>query len=178
MTAFVFSVMGGWLSRMMGGGWPTFLPAQWIYAIPYGLMFTGSLWGIPAYIIAVWGARTAHYPYFLMGDVSKIDTSRTPPLDFLIRPFFGAISPTGGQYWRCVAGLAVTGMAVTIFPGILYAVIVNPLDGCLIAASGSLKPIGYILGRYLQKRGFISSGNIVGEFLRGFTGWGVLAWVF
>lgn len=177
MIYFIFSLVGGWVSRVMGGGWPTFLPlsAQWIYALPYGLMFSGSLWGIPAYISAAIGARTAHYPYFLMGKVPVIDTSRVPKVDFLIRPFFGAISPTGGQYWRCVAGLSATGLACTILPGFLYASVVNPLTGAIIALSGLLKPVGYMLGLFLREKGIYSQDNVVGEFTRGFIGWGVLA---
>lgn len=177
MLYFIFALVGGWISRMMGGGRPTFLPlpAQWLYAAPYGLIFTGSLWGILAYIAAAIGARTAHYPYFLMGQDPVIDTTRVPPVDFLIRPFFGAISPTGGQYWRCVAGLSATGLACTILSGFLYACAVNPLSGAIIAGSGLLNPVGYMIGVFLRRRGIYSQDNVVGEFMRGFTGWGVLA---
>lgn len=177
---FFFAVIGGWISRIMGGGWPSNLPvpAQWFYAAPYGLMFTGSAWGILAYFAAGAGARIGHYPYFLMGLHPVVDTSRVPPLDFIIRPFFGAISPSGGQYWRCVAGLAVTGLAVTVLPGLLYGFWADPLKGAVIAFSGALKPLGYMIGAFLEKRGVIKHENVSGEFIRGFTGWGVLACLF
>lgn len=170
---------GGFLSRAMGGGTPDFLPlpAQWFFAVPYGLILWGDWRGWLAYVACAVGARTAHYPYFAMGKLTTVDTSRVPHVDFLIKPFFGPILATGGQYWRCVAGLAVTGMAATIVPGILYGLKINPLGGAVIAFSGLLKPAGYIVGDWMEDLNITHSGNVPGEIGRGVTGWGILAWV-
>lgn len=164
----------------MGGGWPDLfpLPAQWFYAIPYGLILWAD-WRIAlvSFIACAVGARTSHYPYLTMADGSPVDTSRVPKVDFIIKPFFGPITAAGDQYWRCVAGLAVTGAAATLVPGILYGIKINTLGGAVIAASGLLKPLGYIIGRWLEILKVTGSGNIPGEVLRGVTGWGILAWV-
>lgn len=181
----LFPLLGGWLSRIMGGGWPDDyipIPVQWFYAIPYGFLFLGSAhssaWlALAAYCAAAVGARTANYPYFLLGTSSRVDTSRVPPLDFLIRWYFGAISPTGGQYWRDVAGLAVEGAAVTFLPGILYAVTVCPLAGALIALSGLSKAPAYMIELWLYKHKWYNQQAVIGEFLRGLFGWGILEWI-
>lgn len=172
----LFSILGGWLSRIMGGGRPDiYIPAQWPYALPYAFILGHSWLGLVCYLSAAIGARIIHYPYFLMGNFPPVDLTRVPPTDFIIKPFFGPMLAAGGQYWRCVAGLAVTGICVTLVSGVLYAVMVDPVRGVLIALSGGLKPLGYIFGTFIQKYTTKLQENVYGEFGRGLTGWGALS---
>ena len=96
------AAIGGFISRMCGR--KSVIPfglEQWLYALPYGLIFIGSLWGIPAYIAAVLGKRTGHGQYIHLGYLPRQDYSMDEKLDFLLVPFFGV--DRGGAYWRSVA---------------------------------------------------------------------------
>ena len=179
----LFIILGGWISRMVGGGWPDLkIPAQWLYAIPYGLLMYPHCIGIVAYVAAAVGKRTAHAAYIDLGHDS-VPIGGTPPLDFIVRFFFGV--DRGGAYWRCCFGMAVTGLAVTLVPGILYAATVNPLAGLILAFSGALKAVAYMIGwksfdivkpekMWLK---LLLQPTVNGEILTGIFGWGAIAWV-
>ena len=180
ITSVLFVAAGGWISRIIGGGWPSTyipIPMQWIYAIPYGLILCPQehvisyILPLVAYVAAAIGKRTAVYPYDTLGTLSPIDTTRVPPLDFLLP---GSISATGGQFWRDAAGLALTGVAMTIVPGILYGCFNDHLIGLVIALSGALKSVAYILELLAFKCAIIKSQSVLGEILNGVFCWGVL----
>lgn len=179
MIGFIIAAgLGGWLSRMCGGGKPQ-LPfglEQWLYALPYGTVFLFNIWGIPAYLAAVAGKRTGHGQYMLLGYGARQPVANDEKLDVIVRFFFGV--DRGGNYWRCVFGLGVTGLAVTLLPGILFCLFVDPVAGIGIAFSGALKPLGYMLGWALQRRGLVRRPTVWGEVLAGVTGWGALALCF
>jgi len=55
-------------------------------------------------------------------------------------------------YWRCMCGMAVTGGAVTLAPG-MALMIWHPLHGAIVALSGFIsKPLGYAIGQYTPMR--------------------------
>lgn len=178
-TKIGFSLLGGWISRIKGGGKPKLpVPAQWIWAIPYGFLFTGSWWGLPVYVCAALGKRTASYPYLFMGNISSVDTTRNPPMDFIVKWMFGPISPNGGQFWRCYAGFAVEGLATTLMAGSIYAYLIDPVKGAILAASGLLKPLAYAIELYLFKYKIIKHQDVIAEILDGLFLWGVLSCLF
>lgn len=170
----LFVLLGGFLSRLCGR--KSVIPfglEQWLYALPYLLIFASSLWGIPAYIAAVMGKRTGHGQYLALGRGERQSFELDERLDFIVRFFFGV--DRGGSYWRCVTGMAVTGLAVTIVPGILYAMIINPLSGTLIALSGASKAFAYMAGWFLYDKNIVHRPTVLGEVLTGVFGWGLLA---
>lgn len=192
----VFALMGGWVSRMCGGGrpfgwfkygsrlWELRLPwglDQWVYALPYGIIFviTGQLsWivlpvSLLALCAAAWGKRLGHGQYIHLGYLYRQPTSQDESLDPIIRFFFGP--DRGGNYWRCVAGLALTGVAVTILPGVLLILRGSPLAGLLLAFSGATKPLPYMLGWWLVNKRINVRPTFIGEVGTGITGWGLLA---
>lgn len=70
-------------------------------------------------------------------------------------------------YWRCVAGLWLTGTLVTYFPGVILAFNDpgNPAFGALLAFSGGLKAPAYMLSHRL---GWGTEG---GEYMTGALCW-------
>jgi hypothetical protein len=170
------AAVGGFISRLCGR--KSVIPfglEQWLYAMPYGIILLGSWWAIPAYFAAVLGKRTGHGQYIGLGYGQRQLFSNDEALDPIVRFFFGL--DRGGDYWRCAAGLGVTGMAVTILPGLLYGIFVNPLGGAVIAFSGASKAIAYMIGWKLYEKNLVPKPTVVGEILTGVFGWGVVAWV-
>ncbi len=174
----LFSLLGGLLSRMVGGGKPNLLiPAQWLYALPYGMIFMGTWYGLPAYACSAIGKRIGHFPYFLLGHYTQAISNRPPsPVEPIVRFFFGL--DKGGQYWRDFFGLTLTGLAVTIVPGILYGLVINPLAGLLLALSGAFKSIAYAIGWKFKENYFGIEPTAIGEILTGIMTYGVLSCLF
>lgn len=178
-----YSIAGGWISRMCGGGWPQMRAGleQWLYAAPYAVVIQHPA-GILAFIAALLGKRMGHGQYIHLGDFRQPE-AQDEKIDGVLRFFFGV--DRGGNYWRCVAGLALTGLVVTLPAGFIYAYLYSPLGGLLLALSGGTKPLGYMLGRLLFRRREYSSEEerlkswqrrtICGEFGSGFLGWGSLS---
>lgn len=74
-------------------------------------------------------------------------------------------------YWRCVTGMAITGGAVSLAPG-LVLMFVNPWAGVVVALSGFIsKPLAYIVS---YKIGEATEG---GEFGTGGLQWFIVALV-
>lgn len=175
-----FALIGGWISRVLGGGRPQ-LP-RWVtlpaYALPYGAIFLGHPLGLLAMAAAAAGKATAHTPYWALGHTPELFVGRVPTLDPIVRFFFGPIER--GGYWRAAFGLAVVGMAVTLVPGLLFAWYVSVPLGLLIVFSGALKPLGYMLGWKLSDYSGKTTltPNVYGEFLAGVFGWSALALCF
>lgn len=126
-------------------------------AIPYAYV-TPLSWGFPeAYWIAggvliatTLGWLTGHGKFMDLGTWKAPAKDET--LEFLIRVQRGRIP----EYWYDTLGLAVTGIAVTLWSGIATG---NPL----LALSGVLKAPAYMIGR----RFFPGYETAVGEALTG-----------
>lgn len=182
-----FALLGGWISRMCGGG-PPKLPLgldQWIYALPYGacgvaVMASGAveaeaLFLLLPYFGAFLGKRTGHGGGIDLGTSPRI---REPEaLEFIIKPLHGRIP----EYWYDALLLAVTGLAVTILAGLVVA-LADPLAGLAVALSGALKAPAYKIGRAIYPHGRgrgipeLNEATAIGEFLTGVAGWGVAGW--
>lgn len=175
----IFALVGGVLSRMCGGGRPR-LPwgvDQFLYAIPYGLV--GGLYGFaPAYAGAVLGKRTGHGQYLNYGYGARTNPNDDERLDFIVRFFFGV--DNGGNYWRCFFGMVVTGMAVTLLPGIIACFALDPISGLVLAASGATKAVAYSIGHFVYRNLGIKKFyfTVIGEFLTGFFAYGVMSCLF
>lgn len=197
MTALLilaFALVGGWLSRMCGGG-PPKLPwglDQWIYGLPYALIALpvtatlGALVGLEEkdrkymkaaillpYAGAVVGKRTSHGGGIDMGTwpFDREDEA----LEFLIKPLRGKIS----EYWYDALLLAVTGVAVTLIAGFVL-IFIHPWAGILLAFSGMTKAPAYMIGWAIYPTGsgkgipHLNEATAIGEFLTGFFAYGIL----
>ncbi|PZQ44866.1 MAG: hypothetical protein DI551_09195 [Micavibrio aeruginosavorus] len=174
-----FALLGGWLSRMCGGG-PPKLPwglDQWIYALPYMLI---SIPATASMIIILYNADKA--------SKGKYAFVIKPPAMIAVAPFVGAFlgkrtghgggmdlgtnakEPGHGrepealeffilsihgkipQYWYDALLLAITGFAVTLLTGVVICFVDVPA-GLLIAFSGLLKAPAYMIGRKIYPEG-------------------------
>ncbi len=198
----LFSLCGGWISRMCGGG-PPKLPwgiDQWLYAAPFALM------GFPAAgIISAWcgfklcwtkniesegfgfellllvlcfasvflGKRTGHGNGISLGRSPKGDDE---PFELFIKGLHGKIP----EYWYDVLLLSFTGFMTVLIPAVVVAPF-NLFAAALLILSGLLKGPAYMIGWAIYPEGsgrgipHLSEATAVGEFLTGFFGWGGLA---
>lgn len=172
------AVAGATFYRMRGGSpsWPRPIE-QCLYCLIYAMALAAAgvaWWGVAlAYALAVLGCCTGHGQYMSFGDVVKKIKPET--LDFIIKPFFGEDYRVTGQppsplYWRCVAGLAVTGMAVTLAPGIAMAT-VNHFAGAGIMVSGALKAPAYMLAHAIGRDKGELGKTELGEYMTGAASW-------
>lgn len=171
MITLALAALGGWISRVCGGGRP-YLPfglAQWLYAIPYGLAVPNPAAGLLCYGLAVIGKRMGHGQYIHLGGYRQ-PTSQDETIDPILRFFFGI--DYGGAYWRCVAGLCLTGLCVT-FPCGIAMLLCGNWQGLIVAFSGASKGLAYMIGNIQHKW----KPTVVGEVLTGVFGWGVIAYV-
>lgn len=173
-------IIGAFLSRMCGR--KSVIPLgleQFFYAMPYLFVATMPLTlvtgaaCVASYLSAVMGKRTGHGQYLDLGYGIRQPEENDEKLDFIVRLFFG--KDDGGMYWRSVAGMAVTGLAVTLLPGVCYGFMVNPLGGAVIAVSGASKGMAYMIGWALSRKGLILHATEMGEHLTGAFGWGAMA---
>lgn len=180
ISLILFAILGGWVSRMCGGA-PPKLPigmAQWVYAYPYAVIASFSFieesffyW--PAYTLALLsalaGKRTGHGGGMDLGNSPKEPgQGRTPEkLEYLILWLHGRID----RYWYDVLLLAITGLAVTIIPGLIL-VMSNPIWGAFLAISGITKAPAYMIGRWVypacRVSPYFNEATAIGEFLTGF----------
>lgn len=163
MTLFLqlilFPLYGSALYRHRGAKYKykKYLHRPWnqiLFAAPYALLCTppnvDSWWIAPIVLaLATLGVLTGHGQYFLDRQLKDI---KPETLDFLLVPFFGKDPRTENSvygymtygdsklYWRNVAGLSVTGAAITLPAGIALA---DPF----IALSGAVKVPCYMLGQ-------------------------------
>lgn len=197
---FAFASLGGWLSRMCGGG-PPKLPwglDQWIYGLPYALIALpvtatiGALVGLEEkdrkymwatillpYAGAVVGKRTGHGGGIDMGTWTGERDDEA--LEFLIKPLRGKIS----EYWYDALLMAVTGFIVTLFAG-MFLIPFHPIAGTILMLSGLTKAPAYMIGWAIYPTGggkgipHLNEATAIGEFLAGFFAYGVLgivAWI-
>lgn len=128
------------VSRMHGGGWPS-IPYSldaWILAAPYLLLYPMiGWWVVPAYFGAVLSIRTGHGSFFHYTRSHYPD--RTPER-------IEIIMPKSLPVWAYKAlGMALTGFGVTLIPAIALASYGYYIEALVIALSGLLKAVAYIL---------------------------------
>ena len=176
-------VIGAFFSRMCGR--KSVIPLgleQWLYALPYLFVTQMPLTAVTgvacvaAYLSAVVGKRTGHGQYLDLGYGIRQPEENDEPLDFIVRLFFG--KDDGKMYWRSVAGMAVTGLSVTLLPGLCYGWMVNPTGGAIIAISGATKGMAYMIGWALSRRGLILHATEMGEHLTGAFGWAIFSAIY
>ncbi len=208
LLVIIFSLIGGWTSRMCGGA-PPKLPwglDQWIYAIPYfaicapaGTAFIAAIFAdrdfdrkprlkiyeglflLLPYSLAFTGKRTGHGGGMDLGHNNKEPGAGREPerLEFLIAPLHGKIA----QYWYDALLLAVTGLAVTLVAGLIVC-FVNVTAGLLIIVSGPLKALAYMIGWAVYPDGsgsgipYLDEATAIGEFLTGVFNYAALAIAF
>lgn len=192
LSLILFSLLGGWLSRMCGGA-PPKLPFgldQWLYGLPYlligvpaMLMVTAwsksaSKWNkwypatlLAAYLSAVIGKRTGHGGGMDLGHSPEEPGKgrEAEKIEYLILWLDGQLS----KYWYDALLLALTGLLVTVPAGILVAFI-SPFWGAFLAVSGITKPIAYMIGWAIYPNftgkglKWLNEATAIGEFLTGF----------
>lgn len=207
------AAVGGALSRMAGGGLfklPLGLD-QWLYALPYAAVYFvlpdgwqwywAALGALLSYAGAFLGKRTGHGQYIHL-KWGKLNPAEFERLDFIVKLVFGP--DKGGQYWRSVFGLAVTGLACTLLAGVCFAVSGAWAGAALVWAGGAAKGLAYMMGwavyaiavklglikdRYAPDSGWqpgmpktpletFFTPTAWGETLTGVFGWGSLAAAF
>lgn len=118
-----------------------------------------------------------HGQYMSLGTVWKpISPER---VDFIVRLWFGidprTVSPLGERvdlYERCLAGLAVVGLAA-VLPCVIALSFANPLAAFILAIGGMSKAIAYAIGWEVypdgQGKGVkeLNQATQIGEFLTG-----------
>jgi hypothetical protein len=139
------------LSRLEGAIEPGFIWWPWLLG-----------WVICS-LIAVAVECTGHGGFMDLGTNPKEPgAGRTKErLEFLIYPLYDKLP----RYWYDALGLALTGFAVTLLPGIYVAVAGHVLAGVLLALSGLLKTPGYMLGRW------VFGNTEAGEWISGGLRW-------
>jgi hypothetical protein len=173
----LFSLCGGWISRMCGGG-PPKLPwgiDQWLYAAPFALMGINGGWPliILCFISVLLGKRTGHGNGISLDRSPKGDDE---PLELFIKGLHGKIP----EYWYDVLLLSFTGFVTVLIPAVVVAPF-NLFAAALLILSGLLKGPAYMIGWAIYPEGsgrgipHLSEATAVGEFLTGFFGWGGLA---
>lgn len=171
MSALLTTYAGAIFYRMRGGApkWPQ-PTEQMLFCVIYLfalLMSTPWPLALAGYALSVAGCCTGHGQYFLALKVKAIKPER---LDFIVRFFYGrdprttVVAPENDPlilvlmkdydlerlYMRCLFGLAVTGLAVTLAPGIILS-LHAPVPGVMLALSGVLKAPAYHISQKLTK---------------------------
>jgi len=163
LAIFCIALLGAALYRWRGHASPIkkYFPKPWpqiVFGLPYAsIAAAASYWlALPVGILTYAGLVTGHGQYFLSLHPKSI---KPEFVDFALVPFFGAdprsqvsndsdafdgITAYGADrlYWRCVAGMALTGLLVTLPAGIAC---LNPL----LALSGALKAPAYMIGHFV-----------------------------
>ena len=180
-----------WTSRICGGAPPP-VPRPFdviLFAAPLGIVcLHADLWAILAFVGAFLGKSTGHGQYMSLNNyLKKVHAER---LDFIVAWFWGqdprVVATDDDQavilseqygltklYWRCVTGLIVVGLAVTIAPGIIFAATMSAQGGILLLLSGALMSLAYMIGWWIypdyKGKGppNLDESTEVGEFLMG-----------
>lgn len=155
------SLLGGWVSRMCGGGWPT-LPLgldQWIFAVPFGLvlpLLVGFSLDITligfillAYLGAFLGKRKGHGQWMDVGNMPYSPSGRES-LDYIVALFFGP--DEGFEKDRDLFGLVISGLFIHL--GLIVALTYFGfyVGAGIVALGGVLKSVSYWLGWSLFPR--------------------------
>lgn len=165
----VFISSGSVLGRIDGGGLvkiPELLERSLIMAFFVGAVLPFAGWWSVLSLIGMFGIATGHGQYFLHRAVKYMDPEK---VDFIVRLIFGKDPRTnvyyvenedqyGGLmidikdygenklYWRCVFGMFVTGTLVGLPSSIIAIVFEQYLIAGILALTGFVKAIAYIVG--------------------------------
>jgi len=180
LSIVLITLIGGLISRMSGSkdfniGYGL---EQWLYALPYGLInITASWWqALLSYVGAFVGKRTGHGGGIDMGTYPH---PRDPEkLEYLIIKLRGRIP----EYWYDALLMSITGLAVSLVSGIVFAVNIDLLSGALLAVSGATKGLAYMLGWAIFPKGHdgnphdseFDEATELAEFFTGLFGWLIL----
>lgn len=140
----------------MSHKWKKYFPRpfnQIVFAAPYSYVCYDVIgwWCVLLLVPTTLALLTGHGKFMDLGAWDRAADDET--LEFIIKPLEGRV-PT---YWYDLAGLAVTGIAVTLAAGLVIG-FSNPLAGGVLALSGGLKAAAYAIGGNTER----------GEFLTGF----------
>lgn len=163
--------VGAVLFRLRGGLSPA-LPRpfdQMLFALGYAaLIYKRSgrnVWWFGAVLILTAVAlATGHGQYMDLGRFDGVGGKET--LDFIVEWVWG--EDVGGNYWRDLFGLCLTGIVITLPAGLALLWFREWIAGVVIGLSGLLKGLAYALSWAV---GFDTAG---GEYLTGFLLWGVI----
>jgi hypothetical protein len=172
---FLFSLCGGWASRMCGGAKPNFPSVlnEMFYALPHTILFSCfcGWWSILVGInVAVW-KRTGHGRGMSLKEPMKKGSKpeKIEVLTLWLQPYL----PT---YWYKFLIMSLLGFGLSLIPGIIWAVHVSVFWGTVYAGSGLLAGPAYALGWriYPNKKSNnpytqLGSGTEVGEFVTGIS---------
>ena len=163
MLKFILPLIGSLLYRWRGSSlWTPPRPVVQIFiALPFGLLLHDRLLAVAVIGLTAIALCIGHGQYQSMGrpDVTKDKSS----VDFLINWLFKS---DPASFLHCFAGMALTGVLVTLPAGIALQ---NPV----LAASGALKAVAYTIGARGPK--YQAFGD-TSEFLTGAVFWGFAAY--
>lgn len=167
---------------MNGGGlnYKIFYPINklsleaFILAAPTLLFYPINIWLVlVSYMILFLSIRLGHGQYMDLGDWrGRVEPEK---IDFLIEPLFDTDpnvleDDAQGSYWRDLFGLTLTG-TIGIIPICTLLAWNGAMYSCIaIAIGGTLKGIGYAIGKLITKE-----YTVVGEWLRGMFLWSSFA---
>jgi len=179
------AALGAYLYRLRGGGPGPKLPRpldQILFSsfpciiLPLlcmlGTHHTSWPWWLAFALSSVWAVAwecSGHGGFMDLGTWLKARSDEL--IEFLIKPLHGKIS----EYWYDALGITLTGLIVTLAPGIFIIATGGVAGGVLLALSGALKGPGYMLGWKLF------GGTGAGEWISGGLRWaaaGVTWWAF
>lgn len=187
------TLLGAYLYRLRGGGWGPKLPRpldQILFSSFPCIILTGlariqtalepgfnwSPWILCWLLVCFWAVAwesSGHGGGMDLGTNEKEpEAGRTlEKVEYLIYPWLFNLVP---RYWYDLCLITLSGLIVTIVPGIYVAVTGNGLAGLLIAFHGALKGLGYAIGRK------IFGNTEAGELISGGLRWGAAAliWVY
>lgn len=165
MIRYLIAIPGALLYRWRGSSlWTPPRPiVQAMIAFPFaGPVLTHQYVALVVFLLTTAALCIGHGQYQSMG---KPDTTHdTSSVDFLLKPFFKD-DPAGFRH--CFAGMALTGLLVTLPAGLFS---LHPLLG----VSGVLKAVAYVLGARILPAKYQILGD-TSEFLTGLAFWGILS---
>jgi hypothetical protein len=176
--------MGGLIYRMRGGwpNWPRPLEQMLFCSILLAVMALGGVnvyVALAAYALSVAASLRGHGDSM---DLGFTDKENPEWYDFLFSKYRSKIS----AYWYDVIGMAVSGLAITVLPGLALSFYSLPL-GLAVVVSGALKAPAYMAGWKLHPNYYdgklklrlgkltFENATEIGEFFTGFLIWGSLA---
>lgn len=178
MIEIIIALIGALLYRMRGAGHEPLLglsdrDQKIIYMLAFSSIYAtaafcsaGTWAGLIVWAVTFGAITTGHASYIDLAHV--VDGSAGAPADGQKDEWYGTWIP-GSGYWHEFAGLAVSGLLITLPAGIAT---LNPLIGF----SGVLKAPAYAVSWYVADRTKWKAVPI-GESLTGFLLWGSLALV-
>ncbi len=176
----LFVFIGGLISRMSGSSHFNIGHGleQWLYAVPYALININAAWWqiLLSYAGAFIGKRAGHGGGIDMGTYPH--PRETEKLEYLIVWLRGRIP----EYWYDALIMAVTGLAVSLVSGVVFAINVDVVSGIVLALSGATKGLAYMLGWAIYPSGHdgaphdseFDEATELAEFFTGVFGWLIL----